>query len=85
VVRLSSAIKLIGSYAFRSCYKLVSLYLTGVTAVPTLSASAFVSTPIGGYTASAGKYGSIYVPSSLVASFKAAANWSSVSARIVAG
>lgn len=79
----TSTVNLIGSYAFRSCYRLVSLYLTGVSKVPTLSASAFVSTPIGGYSTYAGRYGSVYVPSSLLASFKTAANWSSISARLV--
>ena len=49
-----------------------------------LNSSAFYSTPIGGYSAEAGTYGSIYVPSSLVASYKAATNWTYFSSRIVA-
>jgi len=62
---------------------LVSLYITSVTRVPTLGAGAFSSTPIGGYSAKAGRYGSVYVPSSLVNSFKTATNWAAVSSRIV--
>ena len=79
----ASTVNLIGSSAFRSCYKLISLYLTGVSKVPTLSAGVFSSTPIGGYSASAGQYGSVFVPSSLYASFLKATNWKTISARIV--
>ena len=79
----TSTVNLIGNCAFRSCYRLVSLYLMGVSKVPTLSASAFVSTPIGGYSTSAGRYGSVFVPSSLYASFLTATNWKTISARIV--
>lgn len=73
----------IGSYAFTSCYNLISLNLTGVSSVPTLFTSVFVSTPIGGYSASAGGYGSVYVPASLYSDFIVATNWSSISARII--
>ena len=73
----------IGNSAFYSCYNLISLYLTGST-VPTLSgAYGFRSTPIGGYSTSAGQYGSVFVPSSLYATYIAATGWSSISARIV--
>jgi hypothetical protein len=44
---------------------------------------AFRSTPIAGYTDSAGKYGSIYVPASLLASYKTATNWTYFSSRFV--
>ena len=72
----------IGTSAFRSCYNLLSLYLPGNT-IPTLVSTAFVSTPISTYTTSTGGvYGSIYVPASLVASYKAASVWSLYSARI---
>lgn len=81
-VRLNK-VTAINSYAFRSCYKLKSLYLHSLTAVPTLSANAFGSCPIGGYSTSLGAYGSVYVPSSLYASFLTAKNWSAISARIV--
>ena len=74
----------IGSSAFYSCYNLKSLYLTG-SSLCTLSASnAFSSTPIGGYSATAGTYGSIYVPESLLTSYKAATNWTYFSSRFVA-
>lgn len=46
--------------------------------------NAFSSTPISGYTSSTGGvYGSIYVPASLLASYKAATNWVNYSDRIV--
>lgn len=69
--------------AFYSCYLLVSLYLTSVSAVPTLGDYAFTSTPIGGYSTMARRYGSVYVPSSLYNSFLTAVKWSNISARIV--
>ena len=69
--------------AFQRCYSLVSLYLTSVSRVPTLGLSVFSSTPIGGYSASAGQYGSVYVPASLYDQFLSATGWSSISARIV--
>ena len=73
----------IGSYAFEFCFNLKSLYLTG-SSICTLSASnAFTSTPIGGYSTSAGTYGSIYVPASLLTSYKTATNWTYFSSRFV--
>lgn len=73
----------IGHSVFSGCYNLKSLYLTG-SSVCTLSASnAFSSTPIGGYSTSAGTYGRIYVPASLLASYKAATNWTYFSSRFV--
>ena len=73
----------IGNYAFRSCYNLTSLYLMSTSIVSLSNSNAFSSTPIGGYTTSAGVYGSVYVPNSLLASYKTASNWSTISARIV--
>ena len=73
----------IGGQAFQYCYRLISLYLNSVTQVPTLGATAFSSTPIGGYSTTAGRYGSVFVPASLYNSFLTATNWSSISARIV--
>jgi len=70
--------------AFSRCYNLISLYLNSVSSVTTLANSnAFSSTPIGGYSTSAGQYGSVYVPASLYSSFLTATNWSIISARIV--
>ena len=73
----------IGSQAFINCTRLTSLYLTN-SSVATLSHSnAFSSTPIGGYSTTAGTFGSIYVPSSLLASYKAKTNWTYFSSRFV--
>ena len=76
--------KSIGASAFRNCYNLLSFNLVGVSSVPTLGVSVFLSTPIGGYTGSTGGvYGSVYVPSSLLTAFQTAPNWSLISSRIV--
>ena len=73
----------IGNNAFYRCINLKSLYLTG-SSMCTLSASnAFTSTPIGGYSTSAGTYGSIYVPASLLTSYQSATNWTYFSSRFV--
>ena len=74
----------IGINAFEGCRNLVSLYLTSVSRVTTLGRNAFYSTPIAGYSASAGRYGSVFVPSSLYSQFIVATNWTSISSRIVA-
>ena len=74
---------IIDYYAFRSCYNLKSLYLTGSSLCKLSYSNAFSSTPIGGYSKSAGTYGSIYVPASLLASYKAATNWTYFSSRFV--
>lgn len=73
----------IGSYAFSACYRLISLYLLGTSIVTLGASNALSSTPIGGYSASAGQFGSIFVPSSLFASYIAATNWSLFSSRFV--
>ena len=83
-VYLGTNISYIATYAFGNCPYLISLYLSTASKVPSLANSqAFYSTPIAGYSASAGRYGSIYVPSSLLASFKTATNWSVYSNRMV--
>lgn len=83
-VYLPKCTKISSTYAFRSCYHLLSLYLLNSTMVTLTSTNAFISTPISTYTTSTGGvYGSIYVPSDLLASYKAAANWSKYSARFV--
>lgn len=73
----------IGLCAFTSCYNLKSLYLTGSSVCKLSDSEAFLSTPICGYSKSAGTYGSIYVPASLLASYKAATNWTYFSSRFV--
>ena len=84
-ISFGSYVNAIQSYAFRSCFKLQSLYLNHVSQVPTLSANAFTSSPMSNYSTSLGAWGKIYVPNSLLASFKAATNWTAISARIVSG
>ena len=73
----------IGGSAFSRCYNLKSLYLTGSSLCKLLNSNAFQSTPIGGYSTSAGTYGSIYVPKSLLTAYKAATNWTYFSSRFV--
>ncbi len=69
------ACKTIVRSTFCSCFKLSSLYLTGSSLCTLSEANAFASTPIGGYLASVNYSGAIYVPASLLASYKSAANW----------
>lgn len=77
------AMATIGSSAFKTCYNLKSLYLTGSSLCFLSNSNAFYSTPIGGYSASAGTYGSIYVPASLLTSYQTATNWTYFSSRFV--
>lgn len=60
------------NYAFRNCTKLKSVFLLG-SSVATLSSS---------YAFSSTAYAYIYVPSSLVTTYKKAANWSKLSTYI---
>lgn len=73
----------INAQAFSKCYNLKSLYLMGSSLCKLSNSNAFTSTPIGGYSTSAGTYGSIYVPASLLTSYKTATNWTYFSSRIV--
>ena len=73
--------KTIASNAFKGCTRLAELYLMG-SSVVSLGAEVFASTPIGGYSASAKRFGSVYVPASLLTAYQAATNWSSISSRI---
>ena len=72
-----------GNYAFWECYMLKSLYLTSNRLCNLSNSNAFSSTPIGGYSTSAGTYGSIYVPASLLSFYKKATNWTYFSSRFV--
>ena len=76
-------VTLISDSAFKNCYNLKSLYLTGSSLCKLSHSNAFSSTPIGGYSTSAGTYGSIYVPVSLLTSYKKATNWIYFSSRFV--
>lgn len=73
----------ISAGVFVKCYNLKSLYLMGSSLCALKNSNAFTSTPIGGYSTSAGTYGSIYVPASMLASYKAATNWTYFSNRMV--
>ncbi len=67
--------------AFNTCQKLSEIYFMG-SSVITLSTMNFLQTPMSMSTL-LGYYGSIYVPASLLASYKTATNWAAYSARIV--
>jgi hypothetical protein len=73
----------ISAGVFMKCYNLKSLYLMGSSLCALKNSNAFTSTPIGGYSTSAGTYGSIFVPASMLASYKAATNWTYFSNRMV--
>lgn len=75
--------KVSSTYAFRNCVRLISVYLLGTTVATLTNGNAFSSTPISNYSTTAQQFGTIYVRSSLLASYKAAANWSAYSARMV--
>ena len=71
----------IGMNAFYNCKKLESAYFMG-SSIPSIGANIFQLTPIAN-NSYIGYYGSIYVPSSLLASYKTATNWAQYSARMV--
>ena len=73
----------ISAGVFMKCYNLKSLYLMGSTVCALKNSNAFTSTPIGGYSASAKAYGTIYVPASMLATYQAATNWTYFSSRMV--
>lgn len=69
--------------AFRNCTHLLSLYLYNSTMWGLSNINAFNSTPISTYTTSTGGVnGSIFVPASLVDTYKSATNWATYSDRI---
>lgn len=68
---------------FMGCVNLISLYLMNSIVTTLSNSNAFSSTPIGGYSTSAGIFGSIYVPSSLLTQYQTATNWSYFSSRFV--
>lgn len=63
--------------AFYMCSSLVSLYLMSTSMCTLVHSWAFTNTPL-----SAGGSGKIYVPASLADTYRTAAQWSAVSARI---
>ena len=77
------ALSYIYESAFAGCANLISLYLMGSSVCGLGYSLAFSGTPIGGYSGTAGRYGSIYVPASLYNSYRAANNWSYFASRFV--
>ena len=71
----------IGSYAFASCSRLMSLYMLSTSVARLVSRTAFSSTPFA-LSTYAGGWGSIFVPASLVDSYKTASGWSVYASRI---
>lgn len=69
-------VTMISNSAFQSCSSLTTLYLTGSSLCSLTASTAFTGTGIWS------NKGYIYVPSSLVASYKAATNWAFFSNRI---
>ena len=65
----------IGSSAFGCGYSLNSLYLTGSSMCTLLHSNALSSTPFAGYSSYFSGTPYIYVPASLVDSYKTATNW----------
>lgn len=76
---------IIENNAFNGCVKLLSFYLDGSNICSLRGLNVFSSTPIAGYLGSTnGVYGSIYVPASLVDTYKSATNWAAYADRITA-
>lgn len=74
-------VKSMSAYVFQQCSKLESAYFMG-RSIPTVGTTIFAATPIANSTY-LGYFGSIYVPSSLLASYKTATNWTTYSSRMV--
>ena len=72
----------IGSQTFWYCINLRKIYLMGSSVVTINNSNAFYSTPIS-LSSYLGYFGSIYVPTSLLTSYKSALYWSAYSSRIV--
>lgn len=76
-------VSIIGARAFAGCSNLMSVYLLNNSVIRLAQGNEFDSTPIkvSSYT---GSFGSIYVPASLVDSYKSGPYWSVISDRITA-
>ena len=68
-------VKAIYRGVFGGCYKLSEFYLTGSSVCTLSNSNAFSKTPYAGYSASFSGTPYIYVPASLLASYKTATNW----------
>lgn len=85
-VLFSDASCIRGSSVFYGCSRLISMFFLG-SSVCTLGNSigtVFGSTPVSNYSTTAGRWASIFVPQSLLASYKAATNWTTISSKIFA-
>ena len=71
----------IGNYIFSGCFKLSQAYFMG-SSIVSIGAGIFYNTPMQ-YSSYLGYFGSIYVPSSLLNSYKTATNWAQYSSRMV--
>ena len=71
----------IGNSAFNGCRSLVTMILLNSVVAKLSNANAFTNTPMSNSTYT-GSFGSIYVPASLVDSYKASTNWSVYADRI---
>ena len=78
----SNYFKYIGGNAFQRCFALMQLHLKMSEVFALSGANQFYSTPITDSTYT-GSFGSIYVPASLLASYKTATNWTQYSSRMV--
>ena len=76
----------IGRSTFSSCYNLISMYIyhSSYSSVTRFNYwTCMSSTPITGYSAIAGRYGSVFVPASMYSKYIKATNWAQISSRIV--
>ena len=74
-------VTVIGGSAFYSCSRLASMYFLATSVAKLSNANAFYNTPMSNSTYT-GSFGSIYVPASLVDSYRTAAKWSEYADRI---
>lgn len=75
--------KYISGSAFQSCSALMNLTIAGSSVTSLNTYTVFNNTPLSNSTYT-GSFGSIYVPASLVDSYKSASGWKNYSARITA-
>lgn len=79
---IPATVSIIQPSTFLNCSALMSLRIEGSTLKTLSAANAFGGTPLSVSTLT-GNFGSIYVPASLYASYIAATNWKTYSARMV--
>ena len=79
---IPATVSIIYTSTFLNCSALISLRIEGSTLKALSATNAFAGTPLSVSTLT-GNFGSIYVPASLYASYIAATNWKTYSARMV--